>query len=83
MSHHLDSPLARQDPRLNITDQYVFDDADATVLIMNVHTSLAGDSGPSGFHDVGRRAGPARRPDEKWCRPIALPVGAEAGISHR
>jgi len=54
MSHHLDSPLARQDPRLNITDQYVFDDADATVLIMNVRTSLAGDSGPSGFHDEAR-----------------------------
>ncbi|MEU4425987.1 DUF4331 family protein [Actinoplanes sp. NPDC024001] len=51
MSHHLDSPLARQDPRLNITDQYVFDDRDATVLVMNVRTSLAGDSGPAGFHD--------------------------------
>jgi hypothetical protein len=24
MSHHLDSPIARQDPRLDITDLYVF-----------------------------------------------------------
>jgi hypothetical protein len=54
MSHHLDSPLARQDPRLNITDQYVFDDHDATVLIMNVRTSLAGDSQPLGFHEEAR-----------------------------
>ncbi|MEU8819893.1 DUF4331 family protein [Actinoplanes sp. NPDC048796] len=54
MSHHLDSPLARQDPRLNITDQYVFDSPGATVLIMNVRTSLAGDATPAGFHDEGR-----------------------------
>ena len=54
MSHHLDSPLARQDPRLNITDQYVFDDDDATVLIMNVRTSLAGDAQPLGFHEEAR-----------------------------
>jgi hypothetical protein len=54
MSHHLDSPLARQDPRLNITDQYVFDDGDATVLVMNTRTSLAGDAQPLGFHDEAR-----------------------------
>jgi hypothetical protein len=54
VSHHLDSPLARQDPRLNITDQYVFDDGQATVLVMNVRTSLAGDDQPLGFHDEAR-----------------------------
>lgn len=54
MSHHLDSPLARQDPRLNITDQYVFDGDDATVFVLNVRTSLAGDAVPLGFHDEGR-----------------------------
>ncbi|WP_035857994.1 DUF4331 family protein [Cryptosporangium arvum] len=54
MSHHLDSPLARQDPRLNITDQYVFDVDDATVLVMNVRTSLAGADSPAGFHPEGR-----------------------------
>lgn len=41
MSHHLDSPLARKDPRLNITDHYVFDSGSSTVLIMNIRTSLA------------------------------------------
>ncbi|MGK5683608.1 DUF4331 family protein [Actinoplanes sp. URMC 104] len=54
MSHHLDSPLARQDPRLDITDQYVFDAPGATVFAMNVRTSLAGDDTPLGFHDEGR-----------------------------
>ncbi|GAA0448801.1 hypothetical protein Ade02nite_61640 [Paractinoplanes deccanensis] len=54
MSHHLDSPQARQDPRLNITDQYVFDDLDATVLVMNVRTSLAGGATADGFHPEAR-----------------------------
>jgi hypothetical protein len=54
MSHHLDSPLARQDPRLNITDQYLFDAGDETVLIMNVRTSLAGDDHADGFHPEAR-----------------------------
>jgi Domain of unknown function (DUF4331) len=54
MSHHLSSPLARQDHRLNITDQYVFDDGGATVLIMNAGTSLAGQDLPTGFHDEAR-----------------------------
>jgi hypothetical protein len=54
MSHHLDSPLARRDARLNLTDQYVFDDENATVLIMNARTSLAGDGVPPGFHDEAR-----------------------------
>jgi uncharacterized protein DUF4331 len=54
MSHHLDSPLARQDPRLNITDQYLFDAGGETVLIMNVRTSLAGDDHPDAFHPEAR-----------------------------
>ncbi|MCM4082300.1 DUF4331 family protein [Paractinoplanes hotanensis] len=54
MSHHLDSPEARRDPRLNITDQYVFDDRDAIVFVMNTRTSLAGDNVPVGFHDEAR-----------------------------
>lgn len=52
MSHHLDSPLSRQDPRLNLTDQYVFDAPGATVLVMNVNTSLAGTA--RGFHPEAR-----------------------------
>jgi Domain of unknown function (DUF4331) len=54
MSHHLDSPLARQDPRLNITDQYLFDADAATVFVMNVRTSLAGDQSPDPFHPEAR-----------------------------
>jgi hypothetical protein len=54
MSHHLDSPLARRDSRLNITDQYVFGTADATVFVLNAGTSLAGNEDPSRFHPEGR-----------------------------
>ncbi|WP_406841503.1 DUF4331 family protein (plasmid) [Streptomyces sp. AHU1] len=54
MSHHLDSPQARQDPRLNITDQYLFDADGSTVLVMNVRTSLAGDEHTDAFHPEGR-----------------------------
>ena len=54
MSHHLDSPLARQDPRLNITDQYLFDDGPNVVLVMNVRTSLAGDPHIDRYHPEAR-----------------------------
>ena len=36
MSHHLDSPLARQDVRLDITDLYVFRGEIGTVFVMPV-----------------------------------------------
>ena len=54
MSHHLDSPLARKDPRLNITDHYVFDSGSSTVLIMNIRTSLAGAPDADPFHPEAR-----------------------------
>lgn len=54
MSHHLDSPLARQDPRLNITDQYLFEDGPNLVLVMNVRTSLAGDPHTDRYHPQAR-----------------------------
>lgn len=50
MSHHLDSPLARQDPRLDISDVYVFRGTGATVFVMNVNPL----SGAGGFHPEGR-----------------------------
>ncbi|MGW6463634.1 DUF4331 family protein [Streptomyces rubiginosohelvolus] len=53
MSHHLDSPAARQDPRLDITDLYVFRGERGTVLITNHSHSLAGDV-PRGLHPEGR-----------------------------
>ena len=54
MSHHLDSPASRRDPRLNVTDIYAFDGDDATVLTMIVNTSLAGPGRVAGFHPEGR-----------------------------
>ncbi|WP_350277507.1 DUF4331 family protein [Kribbella sp. HUAS MG21] len=53
MSHHLDSPLARQDVRLDITDLYVFRGETGTVLVINVCHSLAGDVPEPGFHPEG------------------------------
>lgn len=46
MSHHLDSPLAREDPRLDISDVYVFKGQTGTVFVMNVNPQ----SGDGGFH---------------------------------
>lgn len=54
MSHHLDSPASRRDPRLNVTDMYVFDGETGTTLAMIVNTSLAGQGRISGFHPEGR-----------------------------
>jgi len=42
MSHHLDSPIARQDIRLDITDLYVFRGETGTVFVINVCHSIFG-----------------------------------------
>lgn len=54
MSHHLDSPLARQDIRLDITDLYVFAGQTGTVFVINVCHSFGGDVAVPGFHPEGR-----------------------------
>jgi len=54
VSHHLDSPASRQDPRLNLTDLYLFDGQTGTVLVMVMNTSLAGAAHVPGFHPEGR-----------------------------
>jgi hypothetical protein len=36
MSHHLDSPIACQDIRLDITDLYIFRGETGTVFVINV-----------------------------------------------
>ncbi len=54
MSHHLDSPTSRRDPRLNVTDVYVFDGDSSTIFVMVVNTSLAGADRRPGFHPEGR-----------------------------
>jgi hypothetical protein len=50
MSHYLDSELAQQDVRLDITDVYVFRGRLGTVFVMSVNSSAAGSDTPSGFH---------------------------------
>jgi len=54
MSHHLDSPQARQDIRLDITDLYVFRGEAGTAMIINVCHSFGGDVVEPGFHPEGR-----------------------------
>jgi hypothetical protein len=49
MSHHLDSPIARADVRLDISDVYLFRGEWGTVFVMNVGHSLAGQD-VVGFH---------------------------------
>ncbi|MET3553375.1 DUF4331 family protein [Burkholderia sp. 567] len=53
MSHHLDSPLARQDIRLDITDLYCFRGETGTVFVINVCHSIAGDVPTPGYHPEG------------------------------
>ena len=54
MSHHLDSPTAKEDGRVDITDVYVFaGDTDTTVLIMAVNP-LAGEVSPTTFRAGAR-----------------------------
>ncbi|MFF0050844.1 DUF4331 family protein [Streptomyces sp. NPDC005498] len=54
MSHHLDSPIARQDPRLDITDLYVFRGERGTVFVTGHSHSLAGVDIPRGLHPEGK-----------------------------
>jgi hypothetical protein len=53
MSHHLDSPIARQDIRLDITDLYLFKGETGTVFVINVCHSIAGAIPAPGYHPEG------------------------------
>src|SRR6266702_3179296 len=53
MSHHLDSPIARQDIRLDITDLYVFRGETGTVFAINVCHSIFGAIPAPGYHPEG------------------------------
>jgi len=53
MAHHLDSPIARQDIRLDITDLYVFRGVVGTVFIIDVCHSIAGPIPAPGYHPEG------------------------------
>jgi len=53
MSHHLDSPIARQDIRLDITDLYVFRGETGTVFVINLCHSIFGPIPAPGYHPEG------------------------------
>jgi hypothetical protein len=53
MAHHLDSPIARQDIRLDITDLYVFRGETGTVFVINVCHSITGEIPTPGYHPEG------------------------------
>jgi len=53
MSHHLDSPIARQDIRLDISDLYVFRGQTGTVFAINVCHSIFGPVPVPGYHPEG------------------------------
>jgi len=52
-SHHLDSPIARQDVRLDITHLYLFRDERGTAFVINVCHTIAGQIPVPGFHPEG------------------------------
>ena len=53
MSHHFDTPTAREDPRINVCDFYLFRGRPGfTVMAMTVNPN-AGQSGPDTFREEG------------------------------
>lgn len=53
MSHHLDSPIARQDIRLDITDLYLFRGETGTVFVIDLCHSIFGPIPTPGYHPEG------------------------------
>src|SRR5579872_2364390 len=53
LSHHLDSPIARQDIRLDITDLYLFRGETGTVFVINLCHSIFGPIPAPGYHPEG------------------------------
>jgi hypothetical protein len=54
MSHHLDSSLAREDSRLDLTDLFLFPGEQGLTMVMNLNSSAHGDRRKPGFHPQGR-----------------------------
>ena len=53
MSHHFDTPTAREDPRINICDFYLFDGAPGTTVMALTVNPDAGLSAPDFFREEG------------------------------
>ena len=49
MSHHFDTPTAREDPRINICDLYLFAGAPGTTVMAMTVNPDAGRSAPETF----------------------------------
>lgn len=54
MSHHLDTPLARQNGQLYINDLFVFSDNGSTVFILDVNSNVTEAHVKPGFHPEAR-----------------------------
>ena len=54
MSHHLDTPLARQNGQLYTDDLCVFPANGSTVFVMDVNSTITGPDVQRGFHPEGR-----------------------------
>ncbi len=54
MSHHLDTPLARQNGQLYLDDLYVFPGDHSTVFIMDANSTISGPDVQAGFHPEAR-----------------------------
>ena len=54
MSHHLDTPLARQNGQLYLDDLYVFPGDHSTVFVMDVNSTITGPDVQPGFHPEAR-----------------------------
>jgi len=54
MSHHLDTPLARQNGQHYIDDLYVFPGTGSTVFVMDVNSNITGVHAEPGFHPEAR-----------------------------
>jgi hypothetical protein len=53
MSHHFDTPTAREDPRICVNDFYLFDGAAGTTVMAMTVNPDAGLSAPDTFRDEG------------------------------
>src|ERR1700730_9039631 len=53
MSHHFDTPTAREDPRICVNDFYLFDGAAGTTVMAMTVNPDAGVSAPETFRDEG------------------------------
>ena len=54
MSHHLDTPLARQNGQLYLDDLFVFGGDHSTVLMMDANSNITGSDIQPGFHHEAR-----------------------------